>query len=448
MKKAYSWIRNRKKGRGAKKALVFALVLALTAASLTGCSVQTEEIKKQFGRFFNLNESLETGSVSGKSEKNTEEAENGSIFNKGIDIPIGQEFSNSDFTDYLPEKSQLFINNAPAFYYYGQISDEERVLYDALFAIVQDPTTTKYHKQVTVTEDPEGEGFRNELIRAYEAMIFDHPELFWFRQNGGNFQYSCRKKLISDGTYDVVLKLSTVYENYEAEMTAFNQAVQDFMAGIDLSQSQPAIGLQIHDRLIDMLTYDNELADSFDTDFTYDYGYSAYGAMVANSRGQQHTCVCDGYTYAYMYLLQQAGIVAIRVGGRAGDNAETARPHSWNLVQYDGEWYEVDPTWDDRDPDSVRNPQGGSVIAQATADPVFWDRIRHFQYNLTTDEIRNYAPNDSFVYYTETGYATFLSSSVHIRDTEDNRSDSQDYISYLAPVATGTTYTYDYILGS
>ena len=441
MKKKNKWLRGGQPGKGAKRAMTLAVALVYTTVSLTGCSIHTENIPKLFGRFFNMNESLESGSLSEDGEKK-------SVFNlnKGLDITVGREKWDPDYKDLLPEKSQLFINNAPSYYYYGQISDEERSLYDALFAVAQDPTTKKYHKRVTITVDPDGEEFKEELTRAYEAMLYDHPELFWFRQNEGNFQYFYEKKPTDDGTYDVVIKLSAVYENYEAEMSAFNAAVQEFMAGIDLSRSQPEIGLQIHDKLIDMLTYDDDLADRFETDSSYDYGYSAYGAMVANSSGQPHTCVCDGYSYAYQYLLQQAGIVATRVGGRAGDNAETAGSHSWNLIQYDGEWYEVDPTWNDRDPEYDENQQGGSIISQAVADPSFWSRIRHYQYNLTTDQIRNYAPDDRYTYYSEAGYATFLSPSVHIRDTVEDIPVTEDYISYLAPVANGTTYTYENIL--
>jgi hypothetical protein len=431
------------KGRiRAGRRLTAVLLAAVCSVSVSGCGLAEKEIPEMFGRFFDMKQSLESDSgTDGGTERPVLN------LNQGFDISVGREKWDPEYSDLLPEKSALFINNAPAFYYYGQITDEERSLYDALFAIVQDPTTKKYHKRVTVQTDPEGEAFKTELTRAYEAMLYDHPELFWFRQNEGNFQYLYEKKPSDDGSYDVVIKLSSVYENYEEEMTAFNQAVQEFMAGIDLNRPQAVIGLEIHEKLIDMLTYDDELARRFETDSSYDYGYSAYGALVANSGGQPHTCVCDGYSYAYEYLLQQAGIMATRVGGRAGDNAETAGSHSWNLVQYDGEWYEVDATWNDRDPEYDENQQGGSIIAQAVSDAAFWDRIRHYQYNITTEQISNYAPDQSFTYYTDAGYATFLSPSVHLRDTEADIASTDDYVSCLAPTANGSTYTYDYILG-
>ena len=71
-------------------------------------------------------------------------------------------------------------------------------------------------------------------------------------------------------------------------------------------------------------------------------------------------------------------------------------------------------------------------------------------YGLTTQEISSFVPDDSFTYYYEsdvwTGHASFLGSSVHIRDTEEEQEITHDYITYLAPEAYGTTYTYDYLV--
>ena len=148
------------------------------------------------------------------------------------------------------------------------------------------------------------------------------------------------------------------------------------------------------------MTYDTDLAAAYSEDGAFDYGYTAYGALVANSRNQANTCVCDGYSYAYEYLLQQAGITCTRVGGYAGSDPDSMEAHSWNLVQLDGEWYEVDATWDDQDSDPQQYASGGSIISAALNDAAYWNRIRHFMFNLTTEQISNYTPGDEYTYYT------------------------------------------------
>ena len=67
----------------------------------------------------------------------------------------------------------------------------------------------------------------------------------------------------------------------------------------------------------------------------YDTSYSYYGAdgVLARTTG-----VCDSYRKAYTMLLAAVGVEAVRA---RGDN------HAWNQVKIDGEWYNVDVTWDD-----------------------------------------------------------------------------------------------------
>ena len=76
----------------------------------------------------------------------------------------------------------------------------------------------------------------------------------------------------------------------------------------------------------------------------YDYSYARHGAdMVFTGFG-----VCDSYSKDYLLLLTEAGITAERVIGNG---------HAWNAVQLNGEWYHVDPTWDD--PGSATIPVSG-----------------------------------------------------------------------------------------
>ena len=67
----------------------------------------------------------------------------------------------------------------------------------------------------------------------------------------------------------------------------------------------------------------------------YDTNYEYYGAEGVLLRGYG---VCDSYSKAYVHLCQAAGIPVDRITGGG---------HAWNAIQLNGEWYLVDPTWDD-----------------------------------------------------------------------------------------------------
>ena len=63
---------------------------------------------------------------------------------------------------------------------------------------------------------------------------------------------------------------------------------------------------------------------------------TAYGALV------QKTATCQGYCTAMYRLLQEEKIPCRIVTGTAGDEAL----HAWLIVELDGLWYLLDPTWD------------------------------------------------------------------------------------------------------
>lgn len=68
--------------------------------------------------------------------------------------------------------------------------------------------------------------------------------------------------------------------------------------------------------------------------------YEAYGVLVKNR------AVCDGYAEAFFLLMSCLDIECDIVVGYAD-----ATLHAWNQVKLDGNWYNVDLTWDDSLPD-------------------------------------------------------------------------------------------------
>ncbi len=224
-------------------------------------------------------------------------------------------------------------------------------------------------------------------------------------------------------------------------MTAFNKAAEDFLKDIDMNGSEAEIADAIHDKLIDMVVYDDAVAAN---NVRLDLAHTAYGALVANSNGDANTCVCDGYSLAYVYLCQQAGLEAAFLCGMAGNDEATAGGHAWSIVKIDGKWNEVDSCWDDWDDlfealdaacDSYA-PEDAAKIRQALADENFQDALKHYLDCVTTPYITKFNDVDSFVYDFGDGTGLVLvSESVHIRMNDAGETGPDGILMTMAPIA-------------
>jgi len=337
------------------------------------------------------------------------------------------------------------------YYYYTKISREERLIYDAMLALAQSYDAASPSTESRLLDmDPSSDEFAESYTRAYNALVRDHPELFWIAQMKAQFE--CKYYLLPSfgGKYKVVLSLmdatgeDTGGENgrsiYLDQQARLEQSADAILEKVDFTQSDAGIALQIHDLLIDSAWYDTD-ADE------YDYAHTAYGALVEDSRGNSGGALCDGYSLAYEYLLQRAGINCIVVSGYAGPSAEETEKHAWNLVQLDEEWYEVDATWDDLDFALSPSEDGYDLFLEAISDEDYISRIRHYMFNLTTDQMSSFTPGDEFTYYSDNGWVTLLQPSVHIRSTSEESEVTRDYVTPLAPRAEGTWYTWAMLTG-
>lgn len=101
----------------------------------------------------------------------------------------------------------------------------------------------------------------------------------------------------------------------------------------DMSDYEKCVA--IHDYLSGNVRYDNELLAALNSSFTFDWGITAYGAMIDNNS------ICQGYADAFVMLTTMLGIHSTQIYGTG-----SGEPHNWNLVELDGQWYHVDCTFD------------------------------------------------------------------------------------------------------
>lgn len=77
----------------------------------------------------------------------------------------------------------------------------------------------------------------------------------------------------------------------------------------------------------------------------YDYGYQNYLDYEGFQTGKM---VCSGYSMALFLLLSDMDIPVRIITGKSENKDKELVGHAWNIVQLDGQWYNLDATWDDR----------------------------------------------------------------------------------------------------
>lgn len=228
-----------------------------------------------------------------------------------------------------------------------------------------------------------------QLSEAVEAYKNDHPEVFWLKSD---FEY-----IDNDDSTSLFLSYSVQPDNSDPDRLKkakenFNKTVDKIVDGAPKNATDYELELYANDYLVDNCVYDKEAAE---TEELEGHENDAYGALV------EKKAVCEGYSRAFQLLCNRLGVDCISISG-FGDGES----HSWNNVKLDGEWYEVDVTWNDTDGDMEF--------------PIY------DYFNLPSDK------------FSESHSTSPLYSEVSLSEYEN----SQYYHNVFAPVCTGTKYYY------
>ena len=176
--------------------------------------------------------------------------------------------------------------------------------YTYAFYLAEMDSDLEGSRTVTYTK---GNTTGNSVSLSYQFLASGNYELqLWVKDGNGQGEALYKEVTSFDDSYPTVSAVCT--DLVQQCRTAGNSSDYD-------------IALWLHDWLTQNANYD----------YTYSH-YSADGVLCGG------TGVCDSYSKAYLFLLREAGIPAIRI---------TNDGHAWNAVQLDGKWYNVDCTWDD-----------------------------------------------------------------------------------------------------
>ena len=229
-------------------------------------------------------------------------------------------------------------------------TDEERRVYSILDVSLSEGGNPHF----VINNDGTIDNMGN-ILEMYKS---DHPEVFWIDDNYG-YEYT------TFATYtEVNVLLSMKDSELNEAKQKLDEAVNKIIADMPENLTDYQKELYINDTLLNCCEYDSESANDGKTRGNEQ---NAYGALVDGK------AVCEGYTRAFQLLCSKVGIECIPINGTCESDSSMNGNHIWNAVRLGGEWYYVDSTWNDYQPED--------------SEYMLTDIERHLYFNVTTEKI-------------------------------------------------------------
>lgn len=257
-------------------------------------------------------------------------------------------------------EAKLFNASAPSEKgdFYSQLNTRQKACYTALKAIpfsqiqtaAQVKDNGRTYRQVTVAVDgingltmsgsirdnvfyadaaskATEESIYTDLYAATLALRFDHPEILWLRNNLYGYKTASSNNSsvkVTGVIFAFELEFGGEEGAMQERMMANAQAIADEAAQAPDTWSRVKL---IHDRLAEGSAYG---------DPNQVMSHTAYSALVTDD---EYEPVCDGYAMAFKVVCDLVSIPCVM---------PISAEHRWNNVKMDdGEWYNLDLTWDD-----------------------------------------------------------------------------------------------------
>lgn len=214
--------------------------------------------------------------------------------------------------------------------HYGLLSEKEqkvyRVIYNSVFS---------HPEKIFIPQISEAE-----LSSVFTALKNDNPHLLCLANTYSYFTVGNRLCFLPE---------------YTGEAEKCNERCEKTVeVAKGIAEKAPAQRDDFHRELYlhDTLTRETRFETGGDCE-------TAYGALI------KHRAQCSGYSLAFKLLLDIGGLESFTVDGSARSTDGKTELHKWNCVKINGEWYFVDPTWNDPVTDKKQ------------------DRTRHNYFNVT-----------------------------------------------------------------
>lgn len=239
----------------------------------------------------------------------------------------------------------------------------------------------------------------------FKEVIDENPQFFYI-----NKSYSYKHN------YSVIKSLTVSYtadnESINKIRSDFEEASQRFLSLVNDEMTDYEKALVLHDAIAINCEYD--VADTIGTN-----SYNAYGVLCDGK------AVCQGYAYAYKYLLDRIGIENHIV-------SSDIMKHAWNIVKIGDSFYHVDLTMDDPVYDKIGRADHKYFLLsdgyiQNNTEKGFLKHVGYSSdYKATSDKFDNYFwknvssafnYSDGYWYYSDTDGFIYKGTTDNMQET-------------------------------
>lgn len=256
---------------------------------------------------------------------------------------------------YVELKDENFKNEVEKarYYYYLQLDENAKTIYMVLENNIENFKQGKDNIELptsicNIMQQENGEKIVKRAFQdAWDAFSKDKPELFYF--DGNKFCLVIKSiQTIGKTEYELYIGKGQ-NENYFISSFKSQQEVEQAISDLENKKSQIISTikkddneytysyekiLQIHDWLIENVSYDTEMQ--------YTNNTNIYGAI------SEGNAICEAYAETFKYLMDELEVPCIFVCGEGKDeDTNKQEKHAWNYVYIGGNWYAIDTTWDD-----------------------------------------------------------------------------------------------------
>ena len=271
---------------------------------------------------------------------------NATINNSEENETVNNEIAKNPINEVSTPSTSNNTNTSLNRYYYKQLEDESKTIYNALINNKENMKNGTYRINLgndfdTLLNTSTGEDQLGKYYQsAIEAFNYDNPDIFYLDCNKLylNIETTTRGEQKS---FNIYIN-SGEQPNYFLDEYTSEEQVREAIQQVEQIKNQLVSRKtgntyedikMVHDYLIDTIEYDKSLSKS--------NIYNIYGALI------NKTAVCEGYARAFKYILDGMNIETQIIIGKGQNSEGNIENHAWNYVSLNNTWYAVDCTWDD-----------------------------------------------------------------------------------------------------
>ena len=310
---------------------VLAMITALTMAA-SGCGNKTDDSEEFVTNVITQAEDQTTADNNSEASPEQTESpatelvvdENGNVVTDAAGEPVTQpvvtaapdDQNNSEdfFENIVTTKPAPIVDtsvDSSTSYVYNTLTDNEKALYDAIVGAASNMSTRIFGTQNLSTA---------EWTKVFGLVYNQEPQLFWLNSKSvvGRLYYNeVDSEKINSMQKEIDATVSKLLKEANSKSTTFEKL------------------LVFHDYLVLNSTFEkSEEAGNLNQTI-----YNAFSGGTSKQANIQ----CAGYAKAMQYLCDKAGIDCMVITG----TNEKGATHAWNKGKVEGEWYNIDATWDD-----------------------------------------------------------------------------------------------------